>query len=170
MPPSRRPWPTATASCAANAAAASGSLTSAASIRRRKGRRGLLAFDITDRELAEQSRREFTANVSHELKTPLQGIIGSAELLESGMVKEEDVPRFVGHIRDEAQRLVTLIGDIIRLSQLDEGVDVPREPVDLLAVANEAAHDLQGAAEARKVTLTVDGERAQIVGCAPPPL
>ena len=80
------------------------------------------------------------------------------------MVKEEDVPRFVGHIRDEAQRLVTLIGDIIRLSQLDEGVDVPREPVDLLAVANEAAHDLQGAAEARKVTLTVDGECAQIVG------
>ena len=129
-----------------------------------KGGAALLAFDITDRELAEQSRREFTANVSHELKTPLQGIIGSAELLESGMVKEEDVPRFVGHIRDEAQRLVTLIGDIIRLSQLDEGVDVPREPVDLLAVANEAAHDLQGAAEARKVTLTVDGERAQIVG------
>ena len=129
-----------------------------------KGGAALLAFDITDRELAEQSRREFTANVSHELKTPLQGIIGSAELLESGMVKEEDVPRFVGHIRDEAQRLVTLIGDIIRLSQLDEGVDVPREPVDLLAVANEAAHDLQGAAEARKVTLTVDGECAQIVG------
>ena len=124
----------------------------------------ILAFDITEQEFAERNRREFTANVSHELKTPLQGIIGSAELLESGMVKEEDVPRFVGHIRDEAQRLVTLIGDIIRLSQLDEGVDVPREPVDLLAVANEAAHDLQGAAEARKVTLTVDGERAQIVG------
>ena len=80
------------------------------------------------------------------------------------MVKEEDVPRFVGHIRAEAQRLVTLIGDIIRLSQLDEGVDVPREPVDLLSVANEAAHDLQGAAEARNVTLTVDGESAQIVG------
>ena len=124
----------------------------------------LLTFDVTEQAYAERNRREFTANVSHELKTPLQGIIGSAELLESGMVKEEDVPRFVGHIRDEAQRLVTLIGDIIRLSQLDEGVDVPREPVDLLAVANEAAHDLQGAAEARKVTLTVDGERAQIVG------
>ena len=133
-----------------------------------KGGAALLAFDITDRELAEQSRREFTANVSHELKTPLQGIIGSAELLESGMVKEEDVPRFVGHIRDEAQRLVTLIGDIIRLSQLDEGVDVPREPVDLLAVANEAAHDLQGAAEARKVTRR---RRARADRrCAPPPL
>ena len=129
-----------------------------------KGGAVLLAFDITERENAEQSRREFTANVSHELKTPLQGIIGSAELLESGMVKEEDVPRFVGHIRAEAQRLVTLIGDIIRLSQLDEGDEMPRETVDLLAVANEAAQDLQGAAERKAVTITVDGAQAQICG------
>ena len=63
--------------------------------------------------------------MSHELKTPLQGIIGSAELLESGMVKQEDTPRFVGHIRKEAARLVNLIEDIIRLSQLDEGVELP---------------------------------------------
>lgn len=124
----------------------------------------LLAFDITDRELAEQSRREFTANVSHELKTPLQGIIGSAELLESGMVKQEDAPRFVGHIRAEAQRLVTLIGDIIRLSQLDEGDEMPRESVDLLSVAKEAAQDLQGAAEARNVTISVEGKSVQING------
>ena len=95
----------------------------------------LLAFDITERETGEQTRREFTANVSHELKTPLQGIIGSAELLENGMVKQEDVPRFVGHIRKEAQRLVTLIGDIIRLSQLDEGDEMPRETVDLLTLS-----------------------------------
>ena len=72
-------------------------------------------------------RREFTANVSHELKTPLQGIIGSAELIENGMVQPEDMPRFVGHIRAEAQRLVTLIGDVIRLSQLDEGEVLPKE-------------------------------------------
>ncbi len=124
----------------------------------------LLAFDITEHENAEQSRREFTANVSHELKTPLQGIIGSAELLESGMVKQEDVPRFVGHIRAEAQRLVTLIGDIIRLSQLDEGDEMPREPVDLLSVAKEAAQDLQGAAEARNVTIRVEGKSVQING------
>ena len=124
----------------------------------------LLAFDITEHETAEQSRREFTANVSHELKTPLQGIIGSAELLESGMVKQEDVPRFVGHIRAEAQRLVTLIGDIIRLSQLDEGDEMPREPVDLLSVAKEAAQDLQGAAEARNVTISVEGKSVQING------
>ena len=124
----------------------------------------LLAFDITEHENAEQSRREFTANVSHELKTPLLGIIGSAELLESGMVKQEDVPRFVGHIRAEAQRLVTLIGDIIRLSQLDEGDEMPRESVDLLSVAKEAAQDLQGAAEARNVTISVEGKSVQING------
>ena len=124
----------------------------------------LLGFDITDRENAEQTRREFTANVSHELKTPLQGIIGSAELLESGMVKQEDVPRFVGHIRDEAQRLVTLIGDIIRLSQLDEGVDVPRENCNLLAIAQEAARDLEPAAEKRNVSLRVEGDAAQMSG------
>ena len=81
----------------------------------------ILAFDITEQEFAERNRREFTANVSHELKTPLQGIIGSAELIENGMVKPDDLPRFVGHIHAEAARLVTLIDDIIRLSQLDEG-------------------------------------------------
>ena len=124
----------------------------------------LLVFDVTERAFAERNRREFTANVSHELKTPLQGIIGSAELLENGMVKQEDVPRFVGHIRAEAQRLVTLIGDIIRLSQLDEGEPMPAERVDLLAVAREAAENLQGAAAARDVTVTVEGEPAEITG------
>ena len=124
----------------------------------------LLAFDITERETAEQTRREFTANVSHELKTPLQGIIGSAELLENGMVKQEDVPRFVGHIRAEAQRLVTLIGDIIRLSQLDEGEPMPTESVELLAVAREAAENLRSAAEARHVTVEVTGQPASVSG------
>ena len=124
----------------------------------------LLAFDITERETAEQTRREFTANVSHELKTPLQGIIGSAELLENGMVKPEDTARFVGHIRSEAQRLVTLIGDIIRLSQLDEGDEMPMEPVDLLATAQEAANDVQSAAEKKHVKITVQGEPAELTG------
>ena len=124
----------------------------------------LLVFDVTERAFAERNRREFTANVSHELKTPLQGIIGSAELLENGMVKQEDVPRFVGHIRAEAQRLVTLIGDIIRLSQLDEGEPMPPEPVELLAVAQEAAENLQGAAAARDVTVTVEGEPVELTG------
>ena len=123
-----------------------------------------LVFDVTERAFAERNRREFTANVSHELKTPLQGIIGSAELLENGLVKQEDVPRFIGHIRSEAQRLVTLIGDIIRLSQLDEGEPMPAEPVELLALAREAAESLQSAAAARNVTITVEGEPVELTG------
>lgn len=124
----------------------------------------LLVFDVTERAFAERNRREFTANVSHELKTPLQGIIGSAELLENGMVKQEDVPRFVGHIRAEAQRLVTLIGDIIRLSQLDEGEPMPTEPVELLAVAREVAENLRSAAKTRNVTVEVTGTPATVSG------
>lgn len=124
----------------------------------------ILAFDITEQEFAERNRREFTANVSHELKTPLQGIIGSAELIENGMVRPDDLPRFVGHIHAEAARLVTLIDDIIRLSQLDEGDAMPTEPVDLLAVAQEAAQTLQDAAAARQITLSVQGDPAVIPG------
>ena len=124
----------------------------------------ILAFDITEQEFAERNRREFTANVSHELKTPLQGIIGSAELIENGMVKPDDLPRFVGHIHAEAARLVTLIDDIIRLSQLDEGDAMPTEPVDLLAVSQEAAGNLQDAAAARGVTVGVTGQPAVIPG------
>ena len=124
----------------------------------------ILAFDITEQEFAERNRREFTANVSHELKTPLQGIIGSAELIENGMVKPDDLPRFVGHIHAEAARLVTLIDDIIRLSQLDEGDTMPTEPVDLLAVSQEAAENLQDAAAVRGVTVGVTGQPAVIPG------
>ena len=124
----------------------------------------ILAFDITDRERAERTRREFTANVSHELKTPLQGIIGSAELIETGMVKPEDMPRFVGHIRQEAARLVTLIDDIIRLSQLDEGEQLPRTEVDLLSLAQEVETNLRAAAEKRGITLTVEGEGEKLQG------
>ena len=124
----------------------------------------LLCFDITERETAEQARREFTANVSHELKTPLQGIIGSAELIENGMVKPEDMPRFIGHIRTEAQRLVALIADIIRLSQLDEGVEMPKENVELLSLAGEVAEDLRAAADKASVTITTDGQSSIVFG------
>ena len=124
----------------------------------------LLCFDITERETAEQARREFTANVSHELKTPLQGIIGSAELIENGMVKPEDMPRFIGHIRTEAQRLVALIDDIIRLSQLDEGVEMPKENVELLSLAGEVAEDLRAAADKASVTITTDGQSSVVFG------
>ena len=124
----------------------------------------ILAFDITEQEYAERNRREFTANVSHELKTPLQGIIGSAELIENGMVKPEDVPRFDGHIHTEAARLVTLIGDIIRLSQLDEGDEMPKERFDILAEAKSAVDSLAPAAAARNIMLSAEGESAEING------
>ena len=124
----------------------------------------ILAVDVTESQNAEQMRREFSANVSHELKTPLQGIIGSAELLESGMVKPEDEARFVGHIRKEASRLVSLIEDIIRLSQLDEGVSLPSEEVDLLALAKEVASILETSAVEKNVQLIVSGEGFKVQG------
>ena len=124
----------------------------------------LLAFDITERSNAEQLRREFSANVSHELKTPLQGIIGSAELLESGLVKPEDQPRFLGRIHQEAARLVSLIEDIIRLSQLDEGVALPMEQVDLLELSREVVTILTPAAEGKGVSLTVTGQVQSVTG------
>ncbi len=118
----------------------------------------LLAFDVTEQQNAQRNRREFTANVSHELKTPLQGIIGSAELIENGMVKPEDMPRFIGHIRKEASRLVTLIEDIIRLSQLDEGRQMPYESVDLFELAEEVKDTLEGACEAKNISMKLTGE------------
>lgn len=124
----------------------------------------LLAFDITEQAAAERSRREFTANVSHELKTPLQSITGSAELLENGLVKPEDVPRFVSLIRTEAARLVTLVDDIIHLSQLDEGVALTREDVDIYEVAMEAVSALQSSAEAKNVQIEATGESIRING------
>lgn len=124
----------------------------------------LLVFDVTERVDAERSRREFTANVSHELKTPLTAILGSSELLQSGLVKPEDTARFVGHIHDEAARLLTLIEDIIRLSQLDEGVAIARETVDLPAVAAEAVRELEDKAAQSGVTLTLQAEPCKRLG------
>jgi len=124
----------------------------------------ILVVDVTEAQNAEQMRREFSANVSHELKTPLQGIIGSAELLESGMVKAEDTPRFVGHIRKEASRLVNLIEDIIRLSQLDEGVELPAEQIDMLALAEDVKEILTPSAAERNVKIDVTGNGFTIKG------
>ena len=124
----------------------------------------VLAIDITEAENAERNRREFSANVSHELKTPLQGIIGSAELLENGIVKPEDQPRFIGHIRKEASRLVNLIEDVIRISHLDEGVEMPKEDIDLLAVVHEIAAEMQPLAQKKSVTMEVSGDDCHIRG------
>ena len=124
----------------------------------------ILALDITDVQNAEQSRREFTANVSHELKTPLQSIIGSAELLENGLVKPEDTQRFISNIHREASRLVLLIEDVIRLSHLDEGVEMPKEDVDILDIAEEIADSLRLAAEEKQVTIQVSGAHCTFPG------
>ena len=124
----------------------------------------LVAFDTTERAQAEQMKREFTANVSHELKTPLQSIMGSAELLENGLVKSEDQPRFIERIRSEAARLMALIEDIIRLSELDEGAAVPMEAVDLFSVAKDAADTLQESAGKKNVTLVLEGESVRVQG------
>ena len=124
----------------------------------------ILAVDITETENAEQHRREFTANVSHELKTPLQSIIGSAELLENGLVKPEDTGRFLGNIRREASRLVLLIEDVLRLSRLDEGAPMPKEDVDMLDIAEEIADSLKLQAQEKQVTVQVSGEHCTFPG------
>ena len=124
----------------------------------------ILCLDVTDAALAEQNRKEFTANVSHELKTPLQSIIGCAELLENGLVKPEDTSHFIGNIKNEATRLVSLINDIIRLSQLDEDSEIATESVDLVEVANEVAEVLSASAAKKQVQISVNGDSCAING------
>ena len=124
----------------------------------------ILCLDVTDAALAEQNRKEFTANVSHELKTPLQSIIGCAELLENGLVKPEDTSHFIGNIKNEATRLVSLINDIIRLSQLDEDSEIATETVDLVEVANEVAEVLSASAAKKQVQISVNGDSCAING------
>jgi two-component system phosphate regulon sensor histidine kinase PhoR len=113
----------------------------------------------------EQMRREFTANVSHELKTPLQTISGSAELLANGVVRPEDVPRFSRQIYDQSRRMTQLVEDIIKLSHLDEGAeDMRRTEVDLFALASETVESLRPAAEAAQVTLSLTGSPSRLQG------
>ena len=122
----------------------------------------VLVFDISEMVFAEKNRREFTANVSHELKTPLQSIMGSAELMQNGLVKPEDMPVFIGRIRTESQRLLDLIEDILRLSHLDEAEEIPLETVDLYAVAAEAASELKENADKRNITVSLSGGETKI--------
>lgn len=118
----------------------------------------ILAFDVTEQAKAEQIRRDFTANISHELKTPLHAIISSAELIENGIVQPKDLPRFVGHIKKESSRLLKLIEDIIRLAQLDEGNAMPVEEVSLFALAQEVREVLNYASEERNVCVSISGD------------
>ena len=125
----------------------------------------LLILDVTEKEKAEQLRREFTANVSHELKTPLHTISGSAELLANGMVKPEDIPIFLKRIYSEAQRMIQLVEDIIRLSHLDEGAeDMKWDMVDLYAVAEETINSLADEAENNGIKFELYGATVLING------
>ena len=124
----------------------------------------VLAFDVTEQVNAQRNRQEFTANVSHELKTPLQSILNSAQLLQSGLVKPEDVQKFTGYICSEAERLLQLINDIIRLSQLDESGEFPQESVNLYAVTSQVLQILLPAADSRNITVELLGEHTVITG------
>lgn len=128
----------------------------------------VLILDETEKRSLEQYRREFTANVSHELKTPLTSISGFAELLENGMVAKEDVPDFAASIHTEAQRLLVLVNDIIRLSQIEEGVlPYAMAEVDLCRLAAEALDHIRPAAEARGISLSLTGEGITVYGAEP---
>lgn len=125
----------------------------------------LLIVDITEREQAEQQRQEFTANVSHELKTPLTSIMGYAEIIEAGIAKPADVVPFAGKIRTEAQRLLSLIEDIIRLSQLDAGgEDIPFEPIELQPLCCTVRSRLQSKADRLGLKIECTGENATVSG------
>ena len=125
----------------------------------------IVILDITEREEREDLRREFSANVSHELKTPLTSISGYAEIMKNGLVKPEDMKRFSENIYQEAQRMITLIGDIIKLSQLDENrVELEKQAVDLYPIAQSVVSRLKERASQAKVALEIRGEGQIIEG------
>lgn len=122
----------------------------------------VLILDTTEKQEAEKRRQEFTANVTHELKTPLQTISSSAELLGSGMVQEADVPRFAGYISQEAARMTTLINDIIHLSRLDEQESPGTQITRLDEALAQAAGQLSGMAEMEGITLQIHTQPASV--------
>ena len=124
----------------------------------------VVLFDITQSEQAEQRRREFTANVSHELKTPLQSISGYSELLMRGMARQEDIQPFAQRIYGETQRLIQLVQDIINLSQLDEGSSYQWQQANLFAIAAEVTGSLEHFAEEKQVCLTLEGSDTMLRG------
>lgn len=123
----------------------------------------LLVQDVTERMRGEQMRREFTANVSHELKTPLTSISGFAEIIQDGYVKPEDTKKFAGRIFKEAQRLITLVNDVIKISQLDEGkIQFEKETVDLYEETREIFKHLEPKAEEAGVHLYLYGPHIKV--------
>jgi Signal transduction histidine kinase len=125
----------------------------------------LLIMDVTEREQRETLRREFTANVSHELKTPLTSISGFAELMKEGIVPPDKVKEFAADIYTESRRLIALVDDIIKLSRLDENTPQPeREEVDLYELSDDILENIRPAAEKRSIKLSLDGEHIKIKG------
>ena len=123
----------------------------------------LLFVDITEQRQNEMLRREFTANVSHELKTPLTSISGFAEIMKDGFVRPEDIPQFAGKIFSESQRLIDLVGDIIKISQLDEDMlPFDREPVNLFALTQEIVSRLQERADRKGITIRLTGQQVMV--------
>lgn len=124
-----------------------------------------IIIDVSAKKKAEKMRREFTANVTHELKTPLTSISGYAEIIASGLARPDDVQGFAGKIHKESGRLLSLIGDIMKLSQLDESLSEEEfVPVDLSGVAYEVADDLRSNAEKHDVTISVEAEKSVVNG------
>ena len=125
----------------------------------------LIVMDVTEREKGEKLRREFTSNVSHELKTPLTSIYGVSDMLASGLVKSEDVAGFAGTIKEESARLISLIDDIIKLSRLDEST-VPHETeiIDVCGSVHDVVSRLSGKASENNVELSFEGEPSEIKG------
>lgn len=131
----------------------------------RTGGAVLLVLDVTEQYAAEQSRREFTANVSHELKTPLTSISGYAEIIRDGVARSEDIAQFAGRIHSEAGRLLTLINDILALSRLDEKRGIgEQEEISLLAVAKETVSRLENLARGKGIELSAGGDAPVIQG------
>lgn len=125
----------------------------------------VVILDITEREKRDMLRREFTANVSHELKTPLTSISGFAELMKAGDVLENDVTDFSKSIYDEAQRLITLVNDIIKISELDgQSIPYEKETVELYELSKEVIGRLEKEADKKNITFHLIGGRAEIIG------
>ncbi|MBR6676087.1 MAG: ATP-binding protein [Clostridia bacterium] len=125
----------------------------------------LFIMDVTEREQREAMRREFTSNVSHELKTPLTSIYGISDMMQNGIVRPEDVQGFARNIKEESGRLIELVNDIIKLSRLDEGITTPeRIPTDLLSVCNEIRERLLLIAKEKNIEISVAGESALVNG------
>ncbi len=125
----------------------------------------IVVTDVTEKEERENLRREFSANVSHELKTPLTSISGIAEIIKNGIVAPDDITEFAGKIYDEARRLINLVEDIIKVSQLDEeSMLLQKEKINLYGIANEVVKSLGSVAEKNNITISLSGDSVEMNG------